>query len=78
MEQPKINMPKIEPKPALKPLEMEAKLNAPQIKAAKPSIMLMDEPFGASIDGTAGGATQPWHAAFGGADRGHAGANEHS
>ncbi len=37
MEQPKINMPKIEPKPALKPLEMEAKLNTPQIKAAKPA-----------------------------------------
>lgn len=44
MEQPKINMPKPEPKPALKPLEMEAKLNTPQIKAAKPSIILAPQP----------------------------------
>lgn len=44
MEQPKINMPKIEPKPALKPLEMEAKLNTPQIKAAKPAIILAPQP----------------------------------
>jgi hypothetical protein len=42
-EQPKINMPKIE-KPALKPLEMEAKLNTPQIKAAKPAIILAPQP----------------------------------
>src|SRR5579863_2086099 len=42
MEQPKINMP--EPKPALKPIEMEAKLNTPQIKAAKPSIILAPQP----------------------------------
>ncbi|WP_348262115.1 TonB family protein [Telmatobacter sp. DSM 110680] len=44
MEQPKINMPKPEPKPALKPIEMEAKLNTPQIKAAKPSIILAPQP----------------------------------
>jgi TonB family protein len=44
LEQPKINMPKIEPKPALKPLEMEAKLNAPVIKAAKPAIILAPQP----------------------------------
>jgi TonB family protein len=44
LEQPKINMPKIEPKPALKPLEMETKLNTPVIKAAKPSIILAPQP----------------------------------
>jgi TonB family protein len=44
MEQPKINMPKPEPKPALKPIEIEAKLNTPQIKAAKPSIILAPQP----------------------------------
>ena len=44
MEQPKINMPKTEPKPALKPMEMEAKLNTPQIKAAKPAIILAPQP----------------------------------
>ena len=44
MEQPKINMPKPEPKPALKPLEMETKLTTPQIKAARPSIILAPQP----------------------------------
>jgi len=44
MEQPKINLPKVEPKSALKPLEMEAKLNTPEIKAAKPSIILAPQP----------------------------------
>jgi TonB family protein len=44
LDQPKINMPKIEPKPALKPLEMETKLNTPVIKAAKPSIILAPQP----------------------------------
>ena len=44
MQQPKINVPKIEPKPALKPLEMEAKLNTPQMKAAKPAIILAPQP----------------------------------
>ncbi len=44
LEAPKINMPKIEPKPALKPIEMEAKLNTPQIKAAKPAIVLAPQP----------------------------------
>jgi TonB family protein len=44
MEQPKINMPKPEPKPALKPVEIEAKLNTPQMKAAKPSIILAPQP----------------------------------
>ena len=37
LEQPKINMPKIEPKPDLKPVQMEAKLALPTVKAAKPS-----------------------------------------
>jgi TonB family protein len=44
LQQPKINVPKIEPKPALKPLEMEAKLNTPQMKAAKPAIILAPQP----------------------------------
>jgi TonB family protein len=44
LEQPKITMPKIEPKPALKPIEMEAKLNTPQIKSAKPAIVLAPQP----------------------------------
>jgi len=44
MQQPKINMPKVEPRPALKPLEMESKLNAPEIKAAKPAIVLAPQP----------------------------------
>jgi TonB family protein len=44
LEAPKINMPKVEPKPALKPIEMEAKLNTPQMKAAKPAIILAPQP----------------------------------
>jgi len=44
LEPPKINMPKVEPKPALKPIEMEAKLNTPQMKAAKPAIVLAPQP----------------------------------
>jgi TonB family protein len=44
LEAPKINMPKIDPKPALKPIEMEAKLNTPQMKEAKPAIVLAPQP----------------------------------
>ena len=44
MEQPKINVPKLEPKPALKPLALEAKLNTPEIKSAKPAIVLAPQP----------------------------------
>jgi TonB family protein len=44
LEAPKINMPKVEPKPAMKPIEMEAKLNTPQMKAAKPAIVLAPQP----------------------------------
>jgi TonB family protein len=44
LEAPKINLPKVEPKPALKPIEMEAKLNTPQMKAEKPAIVLAPQP----------------------------------
>lgn len=44
LEAPKINMPKIEPKPVEKPIQMEAKLNTPQLKAAKPAIVLAPQP----------------------------------
>lgn len=44
LEAPKINLPKPEPKPALKPIEMEAKLNTPVLKAAKPAIILAPQP----------------------------------
>jgi len=40
LEQPKIMMPKPEPKPEPKPIQMEAKVNMPVIKAAKPSVIL--------------------------------------
>ena len=43
LEAPKINLPKME-KPVLKPIEMEAKLKMPEIKAAKPAIMLAPQP----------------------------------
>jgi TonB family protein len=41
---PKINMPKPEPKPDLKPIEMEAKVTMPVVKEAKPSIILAPQP----------------------------------
>jgi TonB family protein len=44
MEPPKINMPKPEPKPELKPIQMEAKLALPTIKEAKPSVILAPQP----------------------------------
>jgi len=44
LEAPKITMPKVEPKPDLKPIQMEAKLNVPVVKAAKPAIVLAPQP----------------------------------
>jgi TonB family protein len=44
LEAPKIRMPKIEPKPDLKPIQMEAKQALPTVKAAKPSIILAPQP----------------------------------
>ena len=44
LETPKITMPKIEPKPEPKPIEMEAKVNMPVIKAAKPAVVLAPQP----------------------------------
>ena len=44
MEAPKIKMPKIEPKPDMKPIEMESKVNVPVVKAAKPAVVLAPQP----------------------------------
>jgi TonB family protein len=44
LEAPKINMPRVEPKPDLKPVQLEAKVTMPVIKAAKPSIVLAPQP----------------------------------
>jgi TonB family protein len=44
LEQPKITMPRPEPKPDLKPIQMEAKVNLPAIKDAKPSVILAPQP----------------------------------
>jgi TonB family protein len=44
LEQPKINMPKIEQKPDLKPIQMEAKQVLPVIKAARPSVIEAPQP----------------------------------
>ncbi len=43
-EAPKIKLPKPEPKPDLKPIQMEAKLALPVIKPAKPSVILTPQP----------------------------------
>ncbi len=44
LEQPKIQMPKPLPKPEPKPIQMEAKVNMPVIKAAKPAVILAPQP----------------------------------
>jgi len=44
LEAPKLNLPKPEPKPAIKPVEMEAKVKMPEMKAAKPAIVLAPQP----------------------------------
>ena len=43
-EAPKINLPKPEPRPELKPIQMEAKLAAPAIKAGRPAVILAPQP----------------------------------
>jgi TonB family protein len=44
LDAPKINMPKIEKKPDLKPMQMEAKTTVPVVKEAKPAIILAPQP----------------------------------
>lgn len=51
---PKISMPRPEPKPDLKPIQLEAKLTAPLIKGAKPQVILAPQPKAAL-----GGAAMP-------------------
>ena len=67
LEMPKINLPKPEPKPALKPIEMEAKVTLPTMKAAKPAIILAPQPKAAltaaapALTPQAHPSTQPVH-----------------
>jgi TonB family protein len=44
LDAPRINMPRLEPKPEPKPIQMEAKINLPAIKAAKPAVILAPQP----------------------------------
>jgi TonB family protein len=44
LDAPKIHMPKVEPKPDVKPVELESKLQMPVVKAAKPAIVLAPQP----------------------------------
>jgi TonB family protein len=44
LEAPKINLPKPEPKPDIKPIQMEAKVKIPVVKQARPSIILAPQP----------------------------------
>jgi TonB family protein len=43
-EAPKINLPRPEPKPDPKPIQLEAKLQAPIIKGARPAVILSPQP----------------------------------
>lgn len=44
LEAPKINLARPEPKPEIKPIQMETKAALPELKAAKPSIILAPQP----------------------------------
>jgi len=44
LDTPKIQMPKPEPKPEIKPVQLEAKVNLPVIKEAKPAIIMQPQP----------------------------------
>ena len=44
LDAPKINMPKVEPKPEPKPIQMETKAVLPEVKAAKPAVILAPQP----------------------------------
>jgi TonB family protein len=44
LEPPKINMPKPVPQPEVKPLHLEEKIKTPEIKAAKPQVVLAPQP----------------------------------
>jgi TonB family protein len=44
LDQPRLALPKPEPKPDIKPIQMEAKLNVPVIREAKPAIILAPQP----------------------------------
>ncbi len=44
LEEPKFNMPKPEPKPELKPIQMDVKVALPTVKAAKPAVVLAPQP----------------------------------
>ena len=44
LDAPRINMPRPEPKPDLKPIQIEAKVNMPAIKAPKAAVILAPQP----------------------------------
>jgi len=44
LEAPRIHVPKPEPKPEVKPIQMEAKVSVPVVKQTKPSIILAPQP----------------------------------
>jgi TonB family protein len=44
LDAPRINLPKPEPKPDVKPIQMEAKVALPVVKQARPSIILAPQP----------------------------------
>jgi TonB family protein len=44
LDAPRFQLPKVEPKPDIKPIQMEAKVTVPVVNAAKPSIILAPQP----------------------------------
>lgn len=58
LDAPKINVPRLEPKPEPKPIQMEAKINLPAMKAAKPAVILSPQPK-AALSAAAAPAQSP-------------------
>ena len=58
---PKISLPKPEPKPDLKPIQMEAKVNLPPVKAGKPVVILAPQPKAALAAAAAPAQTPQAH-----------------
>ena len=60
LEAPRIFKPKVEPKPEVKPIQMQEKVNLPTIAAAKPQIVLAPQPK-AALTAAAPAATPQAH-----------------
>ncbi len=61
LEPPKINLPKPVPQPEVKPLHLEEKIKTPELKAAKPQVVLAPQPKAALATAAAPAVTPQDH-----------------